>query len=159
MPCLGQDLSIENFIYVFVAYLVVYMQMYQNILIKMYGFCLENAMGYGISESMGYGLEFPAYRHGSSKVLWGMREYGLSGVWIIRVSTVQRFLKVMRIAEKLFFIPEWEFVMFSAKPVMSGSATTRCKCHQFPFWDTENIFAILIIFRKHCNHYYNNFTF
>ena len=62
--------------------------MYQNILIKMYGFCLENAMGYGISESMGYGLEFPAYRHGSSKILWGMREYGLSGVWVIRVLTV-----------------------------------------------------------------------
>jgi len=62
------------------------MQMYQNILIKMYGFCLENAMGYGISESMGYGLEFPAYRHGSSKILWGMREYGLSRV--IRCSTV-----------------------------------------------------------------------
>jgi len=49
----------------------------------MYGFCLENAMGYGISESMGYGLEFPAYQHGSSKILWGMREYGL-----LRVSTV-----------------------------------------------------------------------
>jgi len=75
----------------FVVYLVVYMQMYQNILIKMYGFCLENAMGYGISESMGYGLEFPAYRHGSSKILWGMREYGLSGVWVIRVSTVVTF--------------------------------------------------------------------
>jgi len=45
-------------------------------------------MGYGISESMGYGLEFPAYRHGSSKILWGMREYGLSGVWVIRVLTV-----------------------------------------------------------------------
>jgi len=52
------------------------------------GFCLENAMGYGISESMGYGLEFPTYWHGSSKILWGMREYGLSGVWVIRVSTV-----------------------------------------------------------------------
>jgi len=72
---------------------------------------------------------------------------------------LQHFLKVMRMAEKLLFIPEREFVMFSAKPVMLGSATTRCKCHQFPFWDTENIFAILIIFRKHCNHYYNNFTF
>jgi hypothetical protein len=65
--------------------------MYQNILIKMYGFCLENAMGYGISESMGYGLEFPAYQHGSSKILWGMREYGLSGVWVIRVLTVHKF--------------------------------------------------------------------
>jgi len=71
----------------FVVYLVVYMQMYQNILIKMYGFCLENAMGYGISESMGYGLEFPAYRHGSSKILWGMREYGLSGVQVITADT------------------------------------------------------------------------
>ena len=54
----------------------------------MYGFCLENAMGYGISESMGYGLEFPAYRHGSSKILWGMREYGLSRV--IRVFDCSR---------------------------------------------------------------------
>jgi len=61
---------------------------YTNVLKYMYGFCLENAMGYGISESMGYGLEFPAYRHGSSKILWGMREYGLSGVWVIRVLTV-----------------------------------------------------------------------
>ncbi|KAF8234462.1 hypothetical protein L208DRAFT_1261410, partial [Tricholoma matsutake] len=37
---------------------------------------------------MGYGFEIPAYRLGGSKILWVMGEYGLSGVWVKRVSTV-----------------------------------------------------------------------
>jgi hypothetical protein len=45
-------------------------------------------MGYWVLESMGYGFHFPAYRLGSSKILWGMGEYGLPGVWVKRVSTV-----------------------------------------------------------------------
>jgi len=37
---------------------------------------------------MGYGYKFPAYRHGKSKKVWVMREYGLSRVWVLRESTV-----------------------------------------------------------------------
>ena len=52
------------------------------------GFSSEKAMGYGVLESMGYGFHFPAHRLGGSKNLWGMREYGLPGVWVKRESTV-----------------------------------------------------------------------
>ncbi|KAF8239650.1 hypothetical protein L208DRAFT_1236098 [Tricholoma matsutake] len=45
-------------------------------------------MGYWVLESMGYGFHFPTYQLGSSKILWGMGEYGLPGVWVKRVSTV-----------------------------------------------------------------------
>jgi hypothetical protein len=62
--------------------------MHQNILIRMYGFCSENAMGYGVSGSMDYGLKFPANQHGSSKILWGITEYGLSKIWVMTESTV-----------------------------------------------------------------------
>ena len=37
---------------------------------------------------MGYGFQIPAYQLGESKILWGMREYGLPGVWVKRESTV-----------------------------------------------------------------------
>ncbi|KAF8229623.1 hypothetical protein L208DRAFT_1285763 [Tricholoma matsutake] len=54
----------------------------------MYGFCLVKGVGYWVLESMSYGFHFPAYQLGSSKILWVMREYGLPGVWVKRVSTV-----------------------------------------------------------------------
>jgi 1,2-phenylacetyl-CoA epoxidase PaaB subunit len=54
----------------------------------MYGFCLEKGMGYGVSGSMGYGFKSPAYQLGGSKNVWVTREYGLSGLWVIRESTV-----------------------------------------------------------------------
>jgi hypothetical protein len=42
----------------------------------------------GYEGVMGYGFEIPAYQLGNSKILWGMGEYGVSGVWVRRVSTV-----------------------------------------------------------------------
>jgi len=54
----------------------------------MSGFCLEKGMGYGVSGSMSYGLKSPAYQLGGSKNVWVIREYGLSGLWVMRESTV-----------------------------------------------------------------------
>ena len=54
----------------------------------MYGFFLTKGMGYGVLESMGYGFHFPAHQLDGSKILWGMREYGLPGVWVKRELTV-----------------------------------------------------------------------
>ena len=45
-------------------------------------------MGYGVSGSMGYGFKSPAYQLGGSKNVWVTREYGLSGLWVMRESTV-----------------------------------------------------------------------
>jgi hypothetical protein len=45
-------------------------------------------MGYGVSESMGYGSKFPANQLGILEIPWGIREYGLPGVWVKRGSTV-----------------------------------------------------------------------
>ena len=45
-------------------------------------------MGYGLLGSMGYGFDFPAYQLGGSKNVWVMGEYGLSGLWVMRESTV-----------------------------------------------------------------------
>jgi hypothetical protein len=46
----------------------------------MYGFCLKKGMGYGFKS--------PAYQLGGSKNVWVTREYGLSGLWVMRDSTV-----------------------------------------------------------------------
>ena len=43
-------------------------------------------MGYG--KSMGYEGTLCGNRLGNSKNLWGMRGYGLSGVWVKRMTTV-----------------------------------------------------------------------
>jgi hypothetical protein len=45
-------------------------------------------MGYGVSGSMGYEFKSPAYQLGGSKNVWLTREYGLSGPWVMRESTV-----------------------------------------------------------------------
>ena len=52
--------------------------------LKMYGFCSAGNMGYWGSERYGLWPKFPAYylRHS--------REYGLSGVWVKRESTVAK---------------------------------------------------------------------
>ena len=42
----------------------------------------------GYCGPMGYGLQIPAHRVGGSILLWGMRGYGLSQVWVMRSSTV-----------------------------------------------------------------------
>jgi hypothetical protein len=52
------------------------------------GFALKKAWVIGYQRVMGYGFEIPTYQLGGSKILWGIGEYGLSGVWVKRVSTV-----------------------------------------------------------------------
>jgi len=42
----------------------------------------------GYDRCMGYGPCFPAYQVGNTKTLWGIAEYGFSGIWFIRESTV-----------------------------------------------------------------------
>jgi hypothetical protein len=42
----------------------------------------------GYCGCMGYGMYFPANQLGGPKKLWGIREYGLSGLWVTRESTV-----------------------------------------------------------------------
>ncbi|KIJ98258.1 hypothetical protein K443DRAFT_628329 [Laccaria amethystina LaAM-08-1] len=37
---------------------------------------------------MGYGMYFPAHQVGGQPELWGIRSYGVSGVWVKRSSTV-----------------------------------------------------------------------
>jgi hypothetical protein len=37
---------------------------------------------------MGYQSGFPTYQVSNSKNVWGKREYGLSGLWVKRASTV-----------------------------------------------------------------------
>ena len=37
---------------------------------------------------MGYGVQIPAHQLGGPKMLWDFRGYGLSGAWVMRVSTV-----------------------------------------------------------------------
>jgi hypothetical protein len=37
---------------------------------------------------MGYGMYFPAHQVGGQLELWGIRSYGVSGVWVKRSSTV-----------------------------------------------------------------------
>jgi hypothetical protein len=54
----------------------------------MYGFFVRRFMGYGISGVMGYELQFPANQLGNGKILWGIRDYGLSELWVKRASTV-----------------------------------------------------------------------
>jgi hypothetical protein len=48
----------------------------------------KKGMGYWLLESMGYGHKIPANQLGRQENVWVTREYGLSGVWIIRESTV-----------------------------------------------------------------------
>jgi len=43
------------------------------------------SMGYGVSRM--YGL-FPTYQLGNTKNVWDFREYGISGLWVMRASTV-----------------------------------------------------------------------
>ncbi|KIJ92526.1 hypothetical protein K443DRAFT_113412 [Laccaria amethystina LaAM-08-1] len=43
-------------------------------------------MGYG--RFMGYAMHFPMNQLGGPKMLWGLRGYGFSEVWVKRGSTV-----------------------------------------------------------------------
>jgi hypothetical protein len=42
----------------------------------------------GYRGCMGYGMHFSANRLGGPKKVWGIREYGLSELWVMRESTV-----------------------------------------------------------------------
>jgi hypothetical protein len=42
----------------------------------------------GYRGCMGYGMHFSANRLGGPKNVWGIREYGLSELWVMRESTV-----------------------------------------------------------------------
>jgi len=53
---------------------------------KPYGFWLGRGMGYG--RFMGYVMHFPVNQLGGHKMLWGLRGYGFSEVWVKRGSTV-----------------------------------------------------------------------
>ncbi|KAF8263689.1 hypothetical protein EI94DRAFT_1518896, partial [Lactarius quietus] len=44
-------------------------------------------MGYGTS--MGYESQIPASILETSKILWVKRDYGVTGLWVRRASTVQ----------------------------------------------------------------------
>jgi hypothetical protein len=57
-------------------------------------------MGYGVSESMGYGSKFPANQLGILEIPWGIREYGLPGVWVKRGSTVEPFRRSLTVRER-----------------------------------------------------------
>jgi hypothetical protein len=60
------------------------------------GFCSKMLWGIGYGRVMGYGCEIPANQVGNSKILWGMREYGVSGVWVKRVTTVVLYDNLLR---------------------------------------------------------------
>ena len=64
--------------------------MYQKYTSKMYGFYATK--GYGLWV-MGYEWRSPAYQLGNLKNVWGMREYGLSELWVKRASTVLKRLR------------------------------------------------------------------
>ncbi|KJA26851.1 hypothetical protein HYPSUDRAFT_132193, partial [Hypholoma sublateritium FD-334 SS-4] len=59
--------------------------------LKPMGFSFRGVWGMGYCGLMGYGLQIPAHRLGGSIFLWVMRGYGLSEVWVMRVSTVIAF--------------------------------------------------------------------
>jgi hypothetical protein len=52
------------------------------------GFALKKLWVMGYQRVMGYGFQSTAYQLGGLKILWGMGEYGLSGLWVKRESTI-----------------------------------------------------------------------
>ena len=52
------------------------------------GFANQGVWGMGYCGPMGYGMQFPANQVGGQLRLWVIRGYGLSGVWVMRGSTV-----------------------------------------------------------------------
>jgi hypothetical protein len=60
---------------------------------KMYGFWSllddKGLWGMGYCGPMGFASQIPVHRVGGMELLWDIRGYGLSGVWIMRGSTVQ----------------------------------------------------------------------
>jgi hypothetical protein len=52
------------------------------------GFAPEGVWFMGYCGCMGYGIHFSANQLGGPKMVWGIREYGLSELWDMRESTV-----------------------------------------------------------------------
>ena len=52
------------------------------------GFAHQGVWVMGYHGLMGYGVQIPAHQLGGPKMLWDFRGYGLSGAWVMRVSTV-----------------------------------------------------------------------
>ena len=52
------------------------------------GFARGGVWVIGYCGLMGYGVEIPAHQVGGREKLWDIRVYGLSKVWVMRVSTV-----------------------------------------------------------------------
>jgi hypothetical protein len=55
---------------------------------KSMGFASKKVWVMGYQRVMGYGSQIPAYQLGGLKILWVMGEYGLSGLWVKRESTL-----------------------------------------------------------------------
>ena len=58
---------------------------------KTYGFYYKGVWGMGYCRPMGYGMQFPVNQVGGQLRLWGIRGYGLLGVWVMRGLTVLGF--------------------------------------------------------------------
>ena len=52
------------------------------------GFAFGGVWGMCYGTFMGYGIKIPAHQVGGFKMLWDIRGYGLSGLWVKRGSTV-----------------------------------------------------------------------
>jgi len=59
------------------------------------GFCLRRVWVMGYCGPMGYGMQFPANQVGGPEILWDFRVYGLSRVWVKRVSTVYNTVLIL----------------------------------------------------------------
>ena len=90
--------------------------MFYNILTKSIqvlcmGFGSWGIWGIGYCRHMGYHCSFPANQVGLEKILWGIRGYGLPGLWVRRVSTVQLSLTMRqeRESKRLVFVFEVDY--------------------------------------------------
>ena len=63
-------------------------------LLKPIDFACKGVWGMGYCGPQGYGINFPAHQVGGSKILWDIRGYGLSQVWVMRMVTVESWLEI-----------------------------------------------------------------
>jgi hypothetical protein len=73
------------------------------------GFGSGGVWGMGYGRFMGYAMHFPANQLGGPKMLWGLRGYGFSEVWVKRGSTV-RECSVESEKMSVFGICDWVMV-------------------------------------------------
>src|SRR6266436_9764972 len=82
------------------------------------GFAPKKLWSMGYYRVMAYELKIPAYQLGNLKILWVIREYGLSGVWVRRGSTV-----CGSVCTRSILPPR-------AQPCQFSIAQPRARCHQ-----------------------------